>query len=1248
MSQTPDVPKLISARRTESLDAPNILSLVTSSTDALFGRTNIVNLIERALLAITLSNEQDELLAHGAFLDYPNVADIDPADWLDWLTTYFTANRLTPVNTLFMHYFVSKPDYAHGCACEVIRTMFNAIPDVHYCVLAVPAGVSLDDSLSELFTPIPTKSESRPGNCELYLCLRHEHVPVLHIREARVEDHDDLTPIFNRQTDMLSQTYGEYFLAELIASQHDDMKCLVAEVEGVAIGFMSLCTEINVDLLNKCFELAPFHGLHVQHADDITTEPPAEPVQDDENAESEISMEDSYLMTPPEVSKNDVRTNDIFGSDDVVVKRKLSEDQHSTFSDHTVDQSAYRIASERQLSAAKNSAASPIVRHMFTKPADLYTTRHRFVPEYHGRCNAFSIQLFCIDERYETRSCDFLPKAFQLFSNFDFCIITVPHLVPEFPLLQQFVRVTPRVPSTLSQELYVFGAAGLEHGFTVRQCSGDTDCRGIKRLAQTLLLGNQLLTDLEQYNKSHRDDDGTELQVFVAEVKGQIVGVAILRREEGIEYIRSHYNIEDFIYFNHHRREEHGHLYHYALNPVFKRYSKVFLKEILRQGYKTCLYYPVYPAYLDMQILSKHSLVTALNDLVPVHARRQIVYPVDLLGVNAPSERILQVKEQFALNHVNRKLVLEPKVTLNVRVVVVGASDVGIAFLETFIFCPHLRFNNLTLISPHGLPGQLPPNSLRDHLISTSHCYSQEEYDQMALRTWVNVVCGKMTAIDRHKKHVVVNGNFVVPYDYLILCTGTQYQIPTPTGLDVTTGATNCDVSNPLKPQPRLHGRIPNNAFIVNDAYDAAVALYWIEHNLIKPKAAVGNGKVIVYGSSIDVFCCVQVLLDIGLTGNHIVIVQPPTDSQVNCFSNEDTAAAVMTALKDAGVEVHYGYILARWNDATDNNVVQINSASFTSEDKSLVIECVAFFSYYTRMVDYEAFSAMNCACLVYDGRLVIDSNFHTNDPSIRAAGPLTKYQRIFHTTLTHADFNSKEIGVQLAGSLLALFDPTIESEKERPEEPDIKLVPMYRSPKICGGVLPGGYHYLHVKKPATIQISLRTLADTADTGRELITGTCGGTPEYFCIHINRYNSVDAVTCLSKTPFATSNLLALYGMHERFLNNLVSRYYEGMITDLYSYFQQPWAMAIFHDRFLDFRDEIRELLISRPTGNEESLEETIRLLMENDSSLTEGQKNMLRTRYIGSGSKRAVETHLLNFLSYNYYHLPMYAKPGMV
>ena len=47
---------------------------------------------------------------------------------------------------------------------------------------------------------------------------------------SRVEDNDSLVPIFNQQSDMLSKTYGEYFLAELIEAQDESMKCLVAEV----------------------------------------------------------------------------------------------------------------------------------------------------------------------------------------------------------------------------------------------------------------------------------------------------------------------------------------------------------------------------------------------------------------------------------------------------------------------------------------------------------------------------------------------------------------------------------------------------------------------------------------------------------------------------------------------------------------------------------------------------------------------------------------------------------------------------------------------------------------------------------------------------------------------------------------------------------------------------------------------------------------------------------------------------------
>jgi hypothetical protein len=50
-----------------------------------------------------------------------------------------------------------------------------------------------------------------------------------------VEDNDDLVPIFSRQSAMLSKTYGEYFLAELIEAQDENMKCLVAEVSSLVL-----------------------------------------------------------------------------------------------------------------------------------------------------------------------------------------------------------------------------------------------------------------------------------------------------------------------------------------------------------------------------------------------------------------------------------------------------------------------------------------------------------------------------------------------------------------------------------------------------------------------------------------------------------------------------------------------------------------------------------------------------------------------------------------------------------------------------------------------------------------------------------------------------------------------------------------------------------------------------------------------------------------------------------------------------
>ncbi|XP_074649430.1 cilia- and flagella-associated protein 61-like [Tubulanus polymorphus] len=1271
--------EVINARRTESLDAPDIQKLITPSTELLFGRVNVVNVIEKAVLAVTLSNEKDELLGHAAFYDYPNLRDVDPAAWETWMNNHYNSERSNAINSLFMHFFVAKEEYAHGCAKEIIRTIFNAVPELHYCYVVVPMGVYPESALADIFVPLDKKEGAPPPEGSVVFgCYRHDHAPVLYIRHARVQDHDDLTPIFNRQSDMLKKTYGDYFLAELIEAQDDKMQCLVAEVEGTAIGFMSICKDVNYSLLNECFELGPFHGLRKEHEDDITTPPktptPSPPPSVVPAAQHSRTSSASSLKSAGSGTQSVSGTKDQPVEDEAtdVEGRKSREGSvesaaQASKASTQADPKVRRKLSESHMAGSRGSWASETgaedvasAKSAVSPPPSVYSFRSehgesgvstlvtpklqtpqarvqkRFVPEYFGDPNAFSIQLFCIDERYEMRSVDFLSKAFELLPSQDFALVTVPHMVPEFPLLQQFVRVTPRVPSVLSQELYVFNKSGLITTFGVRiACTSDMPA--IEKLVGTLELQTNILDDLNQFNKARRDDDGTPIQAYVAECMKQIVGIAIVRREDNIEYIRSHYNIEDFIYFNHHKRQEHGHLHHFAMNPIFNHLSKQFLKEILRLSHKSCLYHPVHAPYASEQVVSKHSLVSALNDMVPVRARRQIDYPLEILGRNAPARRVLQNQTPYALNHINRKLTLEPKVTINARIVVVGASDVGLGFLEAITFCPHLRFNNLTLISPHGLPGELPPDELRDQMLGTSMCYSQDDHANMSLRTWVNVVYGKMTAIDRNTKSVIVNNASVVPYDHLIVCTGQQYQIPCPNEADITKLVTTAEA--PYGPDRRYQDIPPKNLFVINDAYDAAVVLYWLENHFLNK-----SGKVLIYGNNLDAYCCIQTLVTLGISGDRIILVEPPLNDQPTCFNNVTVDNVVMKSLQSLGVQVHQGFILAQWNDG--NGGSEIYAASFTSSTKPVRVECAAFFSFYKKTIDYEAFKAINDSCLVFDGKLVIDSSFHTNDVSIRGAGTFTKFQRKYHADQwTHGNFNSKEVGLQLANTMLSLFDPTLEPEKEPPVE-ILKLIPMYRTPKIQAGVLPGQFHYLHVAKPG-LTVALDVQMAQIDFGKEIITGTPGGEPEFFRLHINQYQMVETITCLSKQKIS-KNLLCLYGIHQRYMNNLLSRFDENLVPDLYSFFSEAWSLALFHDRFPDFRDEVRELLVLQPSENVEALEERVRALVDDDMNINRVTRQALQDEYKNSGAKRAVETRLLSFLTYNDYHLPMYAKPGMV
>ncbi|XP_073734554.1 cilia- and flagella-associated protein 61 isoform X2 [Callorhinus ursinus] len=1181
--------EVVHCRRTESQDIYCIKNLIRKFTQKLFGRLNIIYLLEKANLAVTLCNDKEAIMAQATFVDYPNWNVSNQDNWVSVFRELDSEIPCTPLNTLFLHLFVAVDEYSVGCCREIIRTVFKAVPELHFIFLIVPSYMSLGSTLITVFEQVGNiPSLTYDEDFAVHICHRHNHYPQLHIRNARVEDHDDLMPIFMRYDTLLKETYGEYFLAELIEAQDEENHAVVCEVEGVAVGFMSVCSRVNMQLLHECFDLGPFHGLCIPHPDDVLQPPEELSIKGSQDAELGTSNHSSPEIV--EEPREPVSPEAMEGIQGRITEEATAEELLSVVhSGNTSEMEDIENLTQQSTMGDTDGCVSCLRLASISMPKETSDFR----PIYKGASAAFCIQLFCIEEKYEARSLDFMNFVFSLFPDKNFCIISLPHLTPEFALIQNFVKIVPFNNCTLEQDLYVFHRAGLLKSIKIRLATL-LDTPGVENLVSTLMLNKSILEDLKQYNEARRDHDGTPMKAFVAEVAEQIVGIAVIRDEMDVEYIRSHYNIEDFIFFSHHQREEHGHLYHFALNPVFRHYTKFFLKEILRLGYKSCLYYPVYP-------------------------------------------QIREGKLSYALNHTNRKLTLEPKITVNAKIVVVGASNVGISFLETLVFCSHLKFSNLTLISTHGLPGKKLLGTEQRKFLASDHCFHDQDYALMSLCSWVNVVVGRMIAIDRAAKHVVLSKEEIVLYDHLILCTGQQYQVPCPTGADISQHVTNREIPNSGKQQ--YTDKVPCNHFTLNDEEDCCKALSWIRNNSI-----IAEGNVIVYGNTIDTYTTVETLLNIGVRGSYIHLVQPPPTSTITCINNYSVESAVEEALRAAGVTVYRDALLAQWNEGRDPD--PIRSACFTTPTKPFRLPCSMFFSFCEKNVDYETFKALNDACLVYDGRLVIDTNFHTNDIAIRAAGSLTKFSNKYYSNeWTHSSFSSKEIGFQLAAAMLSLFDPTLEPVTEPPADLD-RLIPMYKGAKIQGGILPGSYHYLHIAKPA-IPTPLEVQMAQPNFGLEIVTGNAkNGT--YFRIHINKYKMVETITCLSKEPFPASNYIRLFGQHEQLLNNLCARYEDKLIPDLYSYFMEPWCMALFHDRFIDLRKELRQILTSKEEEDLPSIEQLARQIEDEEINLKEKPRKYLKRVYQETIYKSLVEKSILDYLHYNHYHLPMYAWPGII
>ncbi|OHT01337.1 hypothetical protein TRFO_07565 [Tritrichomonas foetus] len=236
---------------------------------------------------------------------------------------------------------------------------------------------------------------------------------------------------------------------------------------------------------------------------------------------------------------------------------------------------------------------------------------------------------------------------------------------------------------------------------------------------------------------------------------------------------------------------------------------------------------------------------------------------------------------------------------------------------------------------------------------------------------------------------------------------------------------------------------------------------------------------------------------------------------------------------------------------------------------------------------------------LVYDGGIVIDELFRTNDTKIFAAGPITQFSRLYRVKDDGNIISQTEYGNQIGGVILKYVDPLDKFEEPPPivGSDDVRnlvktkgpqSVPKFSTRRAEMYQLPGNRTFYRNGFPST-------------KCRCLETSKSGQTIRFF---IDAAGFIQAFEYLGDADSSIFNWMKFIGLPGVLLNNMIERYDKKMITDFKAFFNEPWCAALLHDRFPKFFEALhRELVqldeVDKPEVHNEIRQAMLQFLIDN-------------------------------------------------
>ncbi|CAD2215868.1 hypothetical protein AGDE_07512 [Angomonas deanei] len=654
--------------------------------------------------------------------------------------------------------------------------------------------------------------------------------------------------------------------------------------------------------------------------------------------------------------------------------------------------------------------------------------------------NLLLIDFLYFNPEYCFSVTDFIRYLYVHFPTHEYCAVCLPHDIEEPPFLHQFryLPIRKYQPHNARGEslpipdgLWVHCRYSLD-SLSIQLVNDKNDVAQVEEFMDAPRYGLTPAVSTafrESANSSLEDDEMAGNHICATLRWGpqrDIVGLASVQRMSvpDMYALRSNYDIDQFTHFN----IKKGHDYSATTISLTSQDKKEdFYSEEMRgilvkslyiipafdEGFRTFVSHLLRLCGAEMAVILVSKEVQANPSIakifIPAQPRRVVESLTSASGAadNEDSDvdddvAFLNIKPLNTLLFATKRSLSDAHQRVNTRIVVVGASATGFAFLYRLLTVPYAHFTNIVLVSVDGLTPHLYQNANQWHTDQMEML--EREHSLLFTRQSIRVVTGALVDLDKVNKFVSVDNGVFEPYDYLVLTTGRQYITPPS-----------------IRTLQQQEGQSSRAGVIPLNSENAIDRLRQKLKELDRDANNVSN--VVVYGSGLEAITVVNAILKEGFSPQRVVLCRPEED--VPDSMNYDAYQIVVNYFKHLGTSVLQGYDASRleFDDENKLRTVVLDPVSHErAADSAIELNCSIIVCAETKDIDPNVLSTLNKRSIVFDGRVIVENNYRTTDPSVFAAGPVAMFTRRYGATESFDDFNAKDVGYHLAEVLMGFI----------------------------------------------------------------------------------------------------------------------------------------------------------------------------------------------------------------------------------